>query len=159
MGFADPQRRRVHTNLALFFPNSADSSTRTTKRDLTVIFDLDFIYISAQSLTYRRGGRSTQPIFRTKRTYLLAVDLPGDLRTHQRTGLSLRPSFTILVNLRANSKIRCSCLRCTSSFGINSPPIPSAAAPAKTKFKAVCWFTPPEAINGTFDSGAFSAQI
>ena len=27
-------------------------------------------------------------------------------------------------------------------------PIPSAAAPAKMKSLAVCWFTPPAAING-----------
>jgi hypothetical protein len=40
-----------------------------------VISDLNFIYISTQSLTYRRGGRSAQPIFRTKRTYLLAVSV------------------------------------------------------------------------------------
>ncbi len=50
----------------------------------------------------------------------------------------LRPSFTVLLNLFANSRMRSSCLCCTDSLGINSPPIPSAAAPAKMKFRAVC---------------------
>src|SRR5208282_2212939 len=67
------------------------------------------------------------------------------LRIHQRVSLRLRASFTNFVNLRASSSTRCSCLNCTSSFGINSAPMPSAAAPARTKLKAVCWFTPPDA--------------
>jgi hypothetical protein len=71
----------------------------------------------------------------------------------------LRASSTNLVNLRANSRMRCSCLSCTPSFGINSPPMPRATAPARTKLKAVCWFTPPEAIHGTCGNGAFSARM
>src|SRR5271156_762575 len=41
----------------------------------------------------------------------------------------------------------------------NSPPMPSAAAPARMKSAAVFRFTPPVGIMGTCGSGAFNALI
>src|SRR5271155_3653937 len=46
-----------------------------------------------------------------------------------------------------------------ASLGISSLPMPRAVAPARMKFAAVCWLTPPLATRGKLGNGAFRARM
>ena len=54
-----------------------------------------------------------------------------------------RALVTYLAKRWARVKMRSDWRRRMASLGISSPPMPSAVAPARMKFAAVCWFTPP----------------
>src|SRR5271170_394563 len=70
-----------------------------------------------------------------------------------------RALVTNLAKRWARVKMRSAWRRRMASLGISSLPMPRAVAPARMKFAAVCWLTPPLATRGKFGNGAFRARM